>query len=356
MSTVSFVNASQECDGYFPTLPVKTELQETNFYISSFERVQVSSQKEIVELTVKDAPKIACSMFYHGSESKENCPDWIESLDKSKPVVIFCHGFNSWRNQMLLLHLAASVAEDLNCHTLRFDFTGNGHSGGQWSGSNFNGEVDDLRHVVNYVHSHIGCRVASILGHSKGSLAVMRYVLNEDIKARTNNKPVTIPCAINLSGRFMTPCSAEEMLDKMCNEEQKAALKKNGVYNISYQGTRERKCTMNDIKQRAKIDMSCVKDIHTSWILSIHGDKDNVVSMYDAYNFAAVLPNNELRFIKGADHNFNGLKHIQTMTAIITDFVTRRGGFSAVTQNEAAQQHWLTSFEQDCYIPKVNIF
>lgn len=347
MNRVPIINPPKECEGYFPTLRVKTKLKEANFYITPFDYVQVSSQKEIVELTVKNEPKIACSIFYH--HSKEN-DDWLVSLDKSKPVVIFCHGFNSWRNQLLLLHLAASVAEDLQCHVLRFDFTGNGHSDGNWSGSNFHGEIEDLRHVVNYVHSQMGCRVASILGHSKGSLAVMRYVLNEDIKARKNDRSITIPCAINLAGRFMTPCSTEEMLDTMCTEEQKAALLKNGIYTISYQGSRERVCTMNDIKERAKIDMGCVKDIQKSWILTIHGDKDNVVSMYDAYNYAAVLPNNELRFIKGADHNFNGLKHIQTLTAIITDFVRRRGGFCPVRQNEAAQQHWLASFEQDISI------
>jgi hypothetical protein len=38
------------------------------------------------------------------------------------PVVVVCHGFMSWRQQMLLRNLVARISQSFQCNSLRFDF------------------------------------------------------------------------------------------------------------------------------------------------------------------------------------------------------------------------------------------
>merc|ERR1719410_563116 len=100
--------------------------------------------------------------------------------------------------------------------------------------------MDDLRHVVSFVHNRLDCRVASIVGHSKGSIAAMRYVRMEDLKARKLDKHISIPCAINLAGRFMVPGPQNEMIT---DEENYLSPTKHGTLRNS-----ERMKTAQDLE------------------------------------------------------------------------------------------------------------
>merc|ERR1719443_2365664 len=231
---------------------------------------------------------------------------------------------------MLIVNLAASLAKKLNCHTLRFDFTGNGHSTGDWSGSNYDGELNDLRSVVDFVQNHLGLRVASIVGHSKGTIAVNRYLLEENLKAKEDNKPSSIPCAVSLAGLFLTPDTPNKAIIDWfrISEEHKKLLEgrkgcfryPNGEDDEAIKGKRRKQVfTKEDLE--ARVDMNCVKNID-SWILTIYGGEDFVVPRDSASKYARLPPNNEQQTLKGANHDFNGTKHIKPLTAMISEFIT----------------------------------
>jgi len=306
-----------QCKGYpYPIPPrnVSSELEEVNFDLkSSLNAVQISSKTNILEMKLKNESIIACSMYFHSmKEVPEENLSWIERLDKSKHVIIFCHGGSSWRNQMLIMNLAAKLADESKCHTLRFDFTGNGHSTGTWNTSNYNGELRDLHNIVKFVRQRLQCRVSCIIGHSKGSIAALTYAL-EGYK---------IPCVVNLSGQFMTPRSLDQVITERFTDKQKESLMEYGNIVLPSEGRRDRIITIEDLQQKAKMDMNKLSNLET-WVLTLHGDKDEKVSMFDAYRFAAIIPNHEVHFVKGADHNFCGIRNIRVMSSMIANFIQR---------------------------------
>lgn len=84
-------------------------------------------------------------------------------IDSTKPVIILCHGSNSWRNQMLISFLAGNLTKKLSCHTLRFDFVGNGHSSGKWRYADFDGGFKQLEHVIDFVRRTMKCQILGLL-------------------------------------------------------------------------------------------------------------------------------------------------------------------------------------------------
>ena len=99
----------------------------------------------------------------------------LTQIDTTKHVFIICHGFLSWRNQMVLANLAVNLSNELSCHTLRFDFSGNGHSSGKWSFGSYEQDYEDLCVVYDFVKDVMRCNVHCIIGHSQGSAAILKH-------------------------------------------------------------------------------------------------------------------------------------------------------------------------------------
>lgn len=145
------------CDGY-PYAMVPTDLEpgeEVSFYVSSGD------------------DDLACTLYRclpdNGGDSQQHAVERMNlEIDKSIPVIVICHGYMSWRNQMLLAHLARGLHKK-KYHVLRFDFAGNGHSTGSWSAANYEGELTNLKSIVSFVRDDLRCRVQCIVGHSKGA-------------------------------------------------------------------------------------------------------------------------------------------------------------------------------------------
>jgi alpha/beta superfamily hydrolase len=240
-------------------------------------------------------------------------------VDATKPVIVICHGFMSWRNQMLLAHLAGGLQKRLEYHTLRFDFTGNGHSTGTFHHANYNGEFHDLQTVLAFVHEKMKCRVACVIGHSKGVGAVLRTAAEQETNDYDDSSRTRIPCFVNLSGRFAVP--HEYNVEKRLGIEKARALNEDGRIVLDQKGARECAMTIDDLQERSSLDSSFVKNIQCSAVLTIHGSKDEAVHVSNAYEFAKAIAKHELLIIEGADHNYNGLRHLQTIVDAVAKFV-----------------------------------
>jgi pimeloyl-ACP methyl ester carboxylesterase len=256
--------------------------------------------------------------------------------DSNKPVVVICHGSRSWRNQMLLAHLAGGLQKRLEYHTLRFDFTGNGHSTGSIfhhhdANHNYNGaEFHDLQTVLSFVQDQMKCRVACVIGHSQGAAAVLRTAQEQEIydDADDDSSRRRIPCFVNLSGRFAVPHD-EYHVEKRWGAK-KAPWARNETKRIVWgPKAASRECVVtidNVVQEPSRLDDSSL--VQNNWkraaaVLTIHGSKDDVVPVSHAQAFAKTIPNHELLIIEGADHNYNGLRHMPTMVDAVAQFVEK---------------------------------
>jgi alpha/beta superfamily hydrolase len=302
-----------DCEGYYPPSipPFLTADEKVDFF-----------------LPYQDMPHpthhlLACSL----TRCIENIRDrekWILvqgqsfDIDASKPVIILCHGFLSWRNQMLISFLAAHLAHKLRCHTLRFDFMGNGHSTGKWNYGNYDGEARDLDCVIKFVQQSMKCRVCCLLGHSKGSASVLRRAWEQEEVPDIDR----IPCFVNLSGKFSVP--HEYTVHGRFTKDQESALNLNGKFLLETRGKRKFEVRKEDIEERINLDSSLVRQIENSHVLTIHGDADKVVHVSSAYKFAEMIQNHELTIVEGADHNFNGLRHMDELVSTTSTFISTR--------------------------------
>eukprot|EP01083_Nonionella_stella_P028078 77323_1 len=158
----------------------------------------------------------------------------LSNLDRTKPVIILCHGMVSWRNQWLIANICSQLSKSLSCHTLRFDFTGCGHSSGEWKYGDYELDHVDLRHVVDFVQRDLQCEVACIVGHSQGSAAVLRHAYDNSntniYNAYNQNLQASPPLYVNLSGR----CFGANEVDykKKFSKEQCQELETQGRFTI----------------------------------------------------------------------------------------------------------------------------
>mmetsp|Transcript_36944 Transcript_36944/g.75313 ORF Transcript_36944/g.75313 Transcript_36944/m.75313 type:complete len:259 (+) Transcript_36944:270-1046(+) len=248
------------------------------------------------------------------------------SINTEKGVVIVCHGFLSWRNQMLISHVAAGIAMEMKCHALRFDFRGNGSSGGAWQSAGFQNELFDLERVVEFIRNDLGCEVECIVGHSKGSAAVLRFAQQQgknDARITSSTASTasrTVPCFVNMAGRYTTPGDYDittRFTKEQCNE-----LKKSGKFTMDTFGGKQVVVTQQDIEERANLDASFVSQIsHDLSVLTIHGSADKTVPVDDAYKYNEHIPSHTVKIIDDADHNFNGLKYTSNIVSCIAEFV-----------------------------------
>lgn len=85
--------------------------------------------------------------------------------------VLFAHCFTCNKNFTAIRNISRALTAD-GFGVLRFDFTGLGESEGEFSDSNFSGNVEDLLEAAKYLEEHYAAPTL-IIGHSLGGAAVI---------------------------------------------------------------------------------------------------------------------------------------------------------------------------------------
>jgi len=301
----------QECVGYPSILSQKDVTAphlEYNFFIDCEDGLE----------------SIACSFICinHKKErillpSASTFADLIPYIQQKKtPIIIVCHGLLSWRNQMLILHLAANLSKNLPCNTLRFDFIGNGHSSGSWRYASYNQDYYTLTSVIAFVNDVLQVPILCIVAHSRATCAVMKWSCSEHSMSL-----LRIPSIVNLSGRF----HARSCDSIMTSRNQKQELEKNGKFELLRRGKLSYIVTASDVDECSSYDMSSLNyDQINTRVLTIHGDCDRNVPVENAFSFRDALgTKHSLKIIEGADHNFNGLKYMSVLVDTISSFIRK---------------------------------
>eukprot|EP00521_Asterionellopsis_glacialis_P009969 CAMPEP_0195288418 /NCGR_PEP_ID=MMETSP0707-20130614/5090_1 /TAXON_ID=33640 /ORGANISM="Asterionellopsis glacialis, Strain CCMP134" /LENGTH=448 /DNA_ID=CAMNT_0040348285 /DNA_START=65 /DNA_END=1411 /DNA_ORIENTATION=- len=328
------LSARRACEGYPPPLlprEVKNGIvEEIEFYIEGSESdtalacslvKYVGNDEHDVNTTMKPITMVEA---YQNSFTSKYTTSTFE-IDSSLPIMIICHGFLSWRNQMLIGNLGIDLASKAKCHTIRFDFTGEGASEGRWSRGNCERQIQDLYAVVKFVQARMKIsNIQCIIGHSKGTVPIFQYASQQQ---QQQQQLPYVPNFVAMAGRFH-PYSLEEKLQSL-PEQFRIDLERDGQYTKYLVGdNRKFIVTQKDIEDEAHEEMELLSAKDTSKIdgtltnmLIIHGDNDETTPVSNAYDFSQTIPQNTLWIIKGADHNFNGLRYKDTLTKGILDFV-----------------------------------
>ena len=90
-------------------------------------------------------------------------------MPKRCPIVILCHGFTGNRNGGLEVGIANSL-EAKGVASIRFDFNGHGESEGDFVQMTVPNEVEDARHVYEWVKADGRFGKVGIVGHSQGGV------------------------------------------------------------------------------------------------------------------------------------------------------------------------------------------
>ncbi|CAM9342690.1 unnamed protein product, partial [Phaeothamnion confervicola] len=202
----------------------------------------------------------------------------------SQKILVLCHGLLASKQSL------AYISSLLEFNTCRFDFGGNGESGGEWTYGGYEREVSDVRAVVGHLRSE-GWEIAAILGHSKGAAAVLQYAEHYD---------GDVPFIFNLAGRFDTKQTPRARF----SEEQWGQLEGEGAFTWSVRGCSYR-VTKQAFAERAALDMvRTSKAIQRSAVHTIHGTNDEIIPVEDAHKFAKLIADHSLDIVEGGSHSF----------------------------------------------------
>ncbi|KAJ9183587.1 hypothetical protein P3X46_007419 [Hevea brasiliensis] len=224
----------------------------------------------------------------------------------SKQLVVVCHGFQSSKERIPMVNLAAAVEKE-GISAFRFDFAGNGESEGSFQYGNYRREADDLRAVVQHFHEQNRVIIA-VIGHSKGGNVVLLYA----------SKYNDVHTVVNISGRFNLKKGIEGRLGKDFLQR----IKQNGFIDIkNKKGKFEYRVTEESLMDRLTTDThaACLSIQPKCRVLTVHGSMDKIVPIEDALEFAKFISNHKLHIIEGADHEYTS--HQGELASIVLDFL-----------------------------------
>lgn len=225
----------------------------------------------------------------------------------SRELVIICHGFRSSKESETLANLATALNSN-GISAFRFDFSGNGESEGEFLYGNYWNEVEDLRAVVLYF-SGKERKVNTIIGHSKGGNAVLLYASkHHDI----------VGTVINISGRYDLTKGIEDRLGK----DFERRINEDGFIDATnQQGNVVYRVTKESLMDRLQTDMkSAALSISKNCrVLTIHGSKDEIIPVTDAFEFDKLIPNHSLHVIDEANHSYT--LHQNDLASVVLNFI-----------------------------------
>jgi dipeptidyl aminopeptidase/acylaminoacyl peptidase len=218
-----------------------------------------------------------------------------DANSRTRDLLVIGHGVTGNKDRPLIMALAESV-ENEGLSVLRFSFSGNGFSGGDFRDCTISKEVEDLKAVVSAAEAN-GYKV-TYTGHSMGGAVGVLAAANDD---RIRN-------LISLAGMVNTQAFYDREFGEVTPgegtmwEEPECPLSlnyKNDMYEIGSVGSR-------------------ASEVKVPWLL-IHGDADDVIPVEDSREIYALAnePKNLIE-IPGANHVFSGTGEEPVIEAVIS--------------------------------------
>ncbi|XP_024021794.1 putative uncharacterized protein YDL057W isoform X2 [Morus notabilis] len=225
----------------------------------------------------------------------------------SKELVIICHGIHSSKERIPMVNLAAALEKE-GISAFRFDFPGNGESEGSFQYGNYRREADDLRDVVQHFR-RANRTITAIVGHSKGGNAVVLYA----------GKYKDVHTVVNISGRF----DLERGMEGRLGKDFRQRIKQDGYIDVkNKRGKFLYRVTEESLMDRLTTDVqgTCKTIDQNCRVLTVHGTRDQMVPVEDAFEFNKFISNHKICVIEGADHEYTS--HQDELACTVLDFIS----------------------------------
>lgn len=204
--------------------------------------------------------------------------------DYRGPIAVLMHGFMA-NKKLEPLKSIANELESRGIASLRFDFDGHGESEGRFRDMTVLTELDDARHVIDYVRRAGAYDSIALVGHSQGGVVagMIAGELGEEVKALVQLAPAAVlkDDALQgvLMGKHYDPSNPPETLTVFFHRVGKGyflAAQSLPIYEQSslYQGP----------------------------VLLIHGTKDKIVPHSYSEKYDHVYSNSQLQLYEGENH------------------------------------------------------
>jgi alpha/beta superfamily hydrolase len=212
----------------------------------------------------------------------------------SRHGIILGHCFTCSRHTSILRDLSLALV-DAGFEVLRFDFSGNGQSEGNFSESFYSKQVDDLKSAATFMSAQ-GVQWIGLAGHSMGAMVAL-LAASEMEKAK----------AVCTLAAKASPLKTKQFL----TQEQIEELQITGRIHFTSRG-RNLELSEAFFADAEQYDFPSIMASLPQPLLVVHGDMDEIVPVANAYRLHQYKRiDTELAIIHGADHMFSQDGHRQ---------------------------------------------
>ena len=213
--------------------------------------------------------------------SGENLDYTFHAGDKSSQhIVVLGHGVTGNKDRPFLVELADNLS-NAGIPTIRFSFSGNGNSDGEFTQSTISKEIGDLASVLDVLDNHTICYVGHSMGGAVGVLS-----------ASQDNR---IKLLVSLAGMVETKAFAQREFGDVTPDKGFMWDEPTCPLSQAY---------MDDLTQIDTV-VDCASKISVPWLL-VHGTEDDVVPIEDSQKiYAQANEPKELLTIEDANHVFS---------------------------------------------------
>jgi putative redox protein len=214
--------------------------------------------------------------------------------------IVLGHCFTCTRHTSILRRIAKDLS-NAGFIVLRFDFSGNGQSQGEFTESTYSKQVTEMETAVDVIASHGATRIG-MAGHSMGgSISFLTAAQNDNVKA---------VCTI---GSRITGLKVTGFLSRT----QREILEKTGEVTFTSRG-RFLKITDEFFTDADRFDLPQLLQSFDKPLLMVHGDQDEIIPVREAHK-AREMSNGvaRLEVIAGADHMFSREEDRQAVSQLV---------------------------------------
>ena len=214
--------------------------------------------------------------------------------------VILGHCFTCSRHTSILRSICHALAAS-GFTVLRFDFSGNGQSEGEFTASNYSKQIAEMKTAAALLATY-GVSWLGLAGHSMGAMvAILAAPESESIRA-----------VCGLAARS-TVIKEQDLL----SAAQMRVLEKTGRVGFVSRG-RSLELTREMFSDASRYDFEpAVRSLRQPFLL-VHGDRDEIIPVEEAYRLQRYRPlGTKVVIIPGADHMFSGDEHRRMVTGVV---------------------------------------
>ena len=210
-------------------------------------------------------------------------------------AVIWGHCFTCSRHTTILRDISKKL-EEKGIASLRFDFSGNGQSEGDFSHTSYTRHIAEMKQAASFLSEQGFSRFAAG-GHSMGAAIA---VLSAE---RMSGETLKISAVCALAGRLGSGKISQIFSDKQMEE-----LRQTGRVSFVSRG-RKLELREDFFTDMQKYDLAAAVAGLKIPLMVIHGDKDEVIAVENALEAKERNPAIELEIIPDADHMFLNPAH-----------------------------------------------